>query len=106
MEDNFHKSHDIADRIQEIMREIDHHQQTTHALDHSHHRWESPLSKPRSMNQPETSLTQILSFFAHDQPSVTPETKILSKTSNPVMQEGKSGHTKMEDTNTMSTPHP
>ena len=52
MEDNFHKSHDIADRIQEIMREIDHHQQTTHALDHSHHRWESPLSKPRSMNQP------------------------------------------------------
>ena len=40
--DNLQKSNAIAVRKQEIMWEIDHHQNSTLALDHNHYRLESP----------------------------------------------------------------
>ena len=45
-------------------------------------------------------------FCGTRQPSVPSETKRLSKTLNPVIQESNSGRTKMEDTKTMTTLKP
>ena len=71
--DHFQKSHAIAARKHDIMQEIDHNKHLTPELDNSNYRWDSPIPRPKRRHQPPISLTQTGSFWAHAQPSVTPE---------------------------------
>ena len=106
MGDNFQKSHAISIRKQDIMREIDHPQYPTPLLDHIHYRWDSPWTKPKK----ETPTTNIINpnwILLYTCSTISPIRKrILSKTSNPVVQERNSGHTQMEDTKSMTKTQP
>ena len=100
----FHKLHAIYSRRRDIMQEISHHKRPTPALEHSHYKWASPWTKPQRRHQQLILLTRTGSSWTPAQPSVPLETIILSKTSNPVMQDSNSGYTQMVDTKTMTTP--
>ena len=82
---HFQKSQYIAVRKQNIVQKIHNHQNPTLVLDHNHYRWYLSWTKPQGMYQQQKLSTQIGSFWTHDQPSA-PSEKILSKTSNPMMQ--------------------
>ena len=104
MGDCFQKLHYITAKKHGIMREIAHHQQPTSTLDHSHYKWDSPWPKPQSRHQSPIALTQTGSSCTCAQPSVPSETRTLSKTSNPVVQESNLGPIQMVDTKTTTTP--
>ena len=87
MGDNFQKLHAMDARRREIMQEITHHQRPTPTLEHTHYKWASPWPKPQRSHRQIILLTQTGSYWTPAQPSVPSETEVLSKTSNPVMQE-------------------
>ena len=70
MVDNFQKLYAIAVRRRDIMWEISHHQWPTPELEHSHYKWDSPLTKPQSRHQHLILLTLNGSFCTPAQPSV------------------------------------
>ena len=104
MGDPFQKLHNVPARRQYNMREISHHQRPTTAMEYSHYKWDSPWPNPQRRHQELILLNRTGSSWTPDQPPVTLEKIVLSKISNPVMQERNSGHTQMMDTKTITTP--